>query len=479
MDRREAPPTDEGWYALHDFRTIEWDDWTEASEREQSVSIDEGKEYLRDVIAVADAEEGASVAYAIIGHKADILIIHLRPSLASLEQLEREFEQTAFSRFTNQIDSFVSVTEVSGYTSQEYFESGEIEDQGLANYFEMRMYPTIPDAEYVCFYPMSKRRGSENNWYTLPFEDRAAFLESHGEIGREYAGKVTQMITGSVGFDDWEWGVTLWANDPVQFKHLLYEMRFDPSTSKFAEFGRFFVGRHLEPKALDSYLAGEQIDGMDRQDEGVTDEEVSAGPHAPAEGSDEELREELADLGVYSGQPHGEDVHALVLYSTGDAESVFDEVSALRSNFEHYDTHVKTSVYEDSETKTLAVVSIWETAQAAETASGFLVDIPEVMQAEETKGGFGTMGMFYTVKPSYYDDFKDTFSEVNEIIRGMDGHRETRLFENVEDENDMFISSRWNSKEAAMEFFRSDEFSDTIKWGRDVLVDRPRHVFLV
>lgn len=476
MDRREAPPTDEGWYALHDFRTIAWEEWTAASEREQSVSIEEGQQFLRDAIDVVDADEGASVTYAIVGHKADLLILHLRPSLSALEQLEREFEQSALSRFTNQIDSYVSVTEVSGYASQEYFESGDIDDQGLENYFNKRMYPTVPDADYVCFYPMSKRRGPEHNWYDLSFEDRAEFMESHGEIGREYAGKITQMITGSIGLDDWEWGVTLWANDPVQFKRLLYEMRFDPSTSRFAEFGRFFVGRQLDSTDLGAYLSGEQIAGgeSEKPDQGETSEEAM-GHHS----SESEMREELGELGVYSGQPHGEDVHALVLYSTDEKETVFDEVSGLRSNFDHYDTHVKTSVYEDDASEQLAIVSIWETEQAADTASGFLIDIPGVIQTDESADGFGTMGMFYTVKPSFYDDFKETFSDVTEIIEAMEGHRETRLFENVEDENDMFISSQWDSKEAAMEFFRSDEFSQTVSWGRDVLADRPRHVFLV
>lgn len=484
MERREAPPTEEGWYALHDFRSIRWDEWTAASEREQSSSITDGRAYLADASEVVDAEAGASVLYAVLGHKADILLIHLRPSLAALEQLERAFEQTGLSRFTEQVHSYVSVTEVSGYTSQEFFEEGESEDQGLENYFNMRLYPTIPDAEYVCFYPMNKRRDQEHNWYDLAFEDRAEFMESHGEIGRRYAGKVTQMITGSVGFDDWEWGVTLWANDPAMFKRLLYEMRFDPSTSKFAEFGRFFIGRSLGVDSLGAYLAGEQFGETElssgEQEESPGDQTKEPSPHGtrPSGDGDSGIREELAELGVYSGQPHGEEVHALGLYSSGDEETVVDEVTGLRSNFEHYDTHVKTSVYTDSGSDRLAVVSLWETAQAAETASGFLSEIPGVIREEGTSEGFGTMGMFYSVKPAYYEEFKDTFSEVTGIIEEMDGHRETRLFENVEDEHDMFISSQWDSKEDAMAFFRSEAFSETVSWGRDVLEERPRHVFL-
>jgi len=159
-------------------------------------------------------------------------------------------------------------------------------------------------------------------------------------------------------------------------------------------------------------------------------------------------------------------------------DEVFDEVEGLRGNFDHYGTHVKTAVYEGRATDRAAVVSIWDTASAAETAAGFLSELPGIVARAGEESGFGTMGMFYTVKPDYREEFGDTFDDVGEILAEMDGHVETDLMSNVEDENDMFIASQWEAKEDAMTFFGSDEFRETVEWGREVLDDRPRHVFL-
>jgi len=401
-------------------------------------------------------------------------VIHLRPTLEELNYLERRFEQTALAGVTDRSHSYVSVTEVSGYTSDELFEDGEIadiEDQGLRNYLQMRLHPTIPDADYVCFYPMDKRREPEDNWYDLPFDERAEHMASHGEIGRDYAGDVTQMITGSIGFDDWEWGVTLWSNDPTAFKRLLYEMRFDPSTSRFAEFGSFYTGERLLPEQLDAFLAGERLGEAEAETGGPPD-------HVQTGGEADQIRGELADMDIYAGQPHGEDIHAMVLYAEADVDELFEEVRGLRANFDHYDTHAKTAVYEATDDSRSAVVSLWKTERAAQTAGGFLSELPGIVSRADEESGFGTMGMFYTVKPEHRADFVETFDEVGRVLAEMDGHDSTVLFVNHEDENDMFISSQWRSKDDAMGFFRSDAFSETVSWGRDVLADRPRHVFL-
>ena len=503
MERRTPPPTEEGWYALHDFRTVDWDAWRDAPARERERAIEEGRRFFESATAVEDADEGASVLYAIPGHKADFLVIHLRPTLADVETLERRFERTALAGYTEQPTSYVSVTEASGYSerAREYFEGDLDENSGLARYIRSRLHPTIPDAEHVCFYPMDKRRDPEQNWYDLSFEERAEHMEAHGEIGRDYGGRVTQMITGSVGLDDYEWGVTLWADDLVDVKELLYEMRFDPSTSQFAEFGPFYVGRRLSPANLDAFLAGERTltgnggeadegghphghphgEGGDGHPHG---EGGDGHPHGHA-GDDEsddgpaDLRAELDDLGVYAGQPHGEDVHALVVYSEANPNELFEEVDGLRSNFDHYDTHVKTAVYEpESGEGDVAVASLWKTASAAETAAGFLSDLTGVTRRAGDEEGWGTMGMFYRVKPDYREEFVETFGEVGDLLAEMDGHAETRLLADREDETDMFIDSRWASREDAMAFFRSDAFRDTVEWGREVLADRPRHVFL-
>jgi chlorite dismutase/heme-degrading monooxygenase HmoA len=474
MDRRQPPQTDEGWYVLHDFRTINWDEWRNAPERERERAIEEGIDYLTAHEATENAEAGDSAVFSVLGHEADLLILHLRPSMGHLDTAERRFEQTALARFTEQTDSYVSVTEVSGYMSQDYFEGKEVEDSGMARYIESRLKPEIPDAAHVSFYPMDKRRDTEYNWYDLPFEERAELMSGHGDIGREYAGKVTQIITGSVGFDDHEWGVTLFADDPTDIKKLLYEMRFDPSSSRYAEFGAFQFGRRFPPEDLGALLAGDPV---------PTNEDDSHSHHGEGDMENEsgDIRDALADEDIYAGQPHGEDVHAMVLYSETDPAELTEEVSGLRGNFEHYDTHIKTAVYENPHGGNSAVVSIWETQSAAETAGGFLSDLPGIVaraQAGDGESGFGTMGMFYTTKPERREEFVERFGTVSDLLTDMEGHVESDLLVNRADENDMFIASQWRSREDAMEFFRSEEFSETVSFGREVLDDRPRHVFL-
>ena len=663
MDQRTPPQTEEGWYVLHDCRRIDWDAWREAPQRARDRALTEGIDFLSAYENVEDAEEGQTAVYTIMGHKADLLILHLRPTMADLDAAERHFEQTELAAFTERAYSYVSVTEASGYTekAREYFD-GEVEDDsGLAQYIQSRLHPEVPDEEFVCFYPMSKRRAPDQNWYDTSFEERAAHIKRHGDIGRGYGGDVNQMICGSVGFDDWEWGITLWSADMTHIKELLTEMRFDPSTSRFAEFGPFYVGRRFAPTDLPAVFAGqrvptdeEAIESADTHEpthqETATDAHAegqrghaqagdadghgnshpgSAGegdhPHgsdSDAAGSDQSeaedasttsggrpdvsgdfeevddavgrvgrlglregetydagdyalvfqssadaealiedveelaesfdhydrhvsttvrahsgqsyvvsiwtakeaadtaagflgdlddiekrvggqlgepgeddagdadggagqaaessqtIREELDAEGVYAGQPHGEDVYALVVYSTGDAETVAREVGDLRGAFDRYDTHVRTTIYQDPDSDTLAIASLWDTEDAAGTASDHLTGLPGVVRRHGEGDGFGTMGMFYTVKPDYREEFVEKFDTVGGLLDEMDGHRETALLFNRDDENDMFIASQWDSKEDAMAFFRSEEFSETVSWGRDVLADRPRHVFL-
>ncbi|MFP8952067.1 heme-binding protein [Natrialbaceae archaeon A-arb3/5] len=520
MERRTPPQTEEGWYVLHDFRSIDWDSWRDAPDHRRSRALEDGIDYLSAAERVEDADEGDSATFSVLGHEADLLILHLRPTLADLDALERRFEQTALAEFTERTDSYLSVTEVSGYMSQDFFdEDADVEDSGLERYIQSRLTPEIPDASFASFYPMSKRRGPDHNWYELPFDERAEHLSSHGDIGREYAGRVTQIISGSIGLDDFEWGVTLFGDDPTDVKELLYEMRFDPSSSRFAEFGRFRSARRFPPENLGAFLAGEPVpqegtasahgghphgsddphggsdgghhhgggdgghhgeSGGPHSDSGGPHSE-SGGPHGDDADDESDIRDELSDLDVYAGQPHGEDIHAVVLYSAADPDDLFEEVDGLRSNFDHYDTHVKTAVYEprgdDGET---AVVSLWDTQRAANTAAGFLNDLPDVVRqaGDDADDSWGTMGMFYTVKPDHREDFVDTFGDAADLLAEMDGHRKTTLLANREDENDMFIASRWDAREDAMQFFRSDAFAETVEWGRDVLADRPRHVFL-
>ncbi|RBI61469.1 heme-dependent peroxidase [halophilic archaeon] len=502
---KEPPKTSEGWYSLHDFRTVDWDAWRDAPDRVRENALDDGVEFLRAHEDVADAEDGSSAVFSVMGHEADVLVVHFRPEVSDLDTAERAFERTTFADFTERSNSYVSVTEVGGYNSEEMVKDPEdIEDTGLARYVESKLYPDIPDSEFVCFYPMNKHRLPDANWYDLDFEERAEMMDSHGEIGKGYAGQVTQIITGSIGMDDYEWGVDLFSNDPTHIKDLLYEMRFDEASSRYGEFGPFHFGRRFPPEDLPAFMAGDEVPtpedeaahghGGGGHHHGSGDAHHGEGGHGGEGGhhgggdhhgghgeSDdasrsESIRDELSDLDIYAGRPHGEDVYAMVLYSEVDADDLYEEVEGLRGNFEHYDTHVKTAVYEGKERS--AVVSIWDTMSAAETAGGFLSDLPGIVARAGEGSGFGTMGMFYTVEPDRREEFVEKFETVGGLLEEMDGHYDTELLANHEDENDMFIASQWASKEDAMEFFRSDEFSDTVDWGRDVLADRPRHVFL-
>ncbi|PSP67710.1 hypothetical protein BRC85_05110 [Halobacteriales archaeon QS_1_69_70] len=220
----------------------------------------------------------------------------------------------------------------------------------------------------------------------------------------------------------------------------------------------------------------------DDTDEATADSATAASSGSPTVGGDEgDVRAELAELGVYAGKPHGEDVHALVLYSEADPDALEGEVSTMTDRLErYYDDHVTSAVYVDAaEGERSAVVSIWDDPESADDAADYLSALPGVVgRAGEAESGFGTMGMFYSVKPAHREAFVETFEEVGEALAAMEGHLDTRLMVNVADENDMFIASQWRAKADAMDFFRSDEFRDTVEWGREILDDRPRHVFL-
>lgn len=246
----QAPETLEGWYALHDFRKIDWAAWAAMSPEVRNAAVDEAVSLFQSAERVEDAAEGATAFYTIIGHKADLLLLHLRPTLEELQRLETRFDKSRLGAVTDPVYSYFSVTELSFYTAP-----SEPKGDPMDNPFvKKRLKPEIPDWSHICFYPMDKKRGETQNWYSLPMEERRELMQAHSVTGRKYAGKVVQLITGSVGFDEYEWGVTLFADDPLQFKKLVYEMRFDEVSAKYAVFGDFLVGTRLRPAGLPEYL---------------------------------------------------------------------------------------------------------------------------------------------------------------------------------------------------------------------------------
>lgn len=248
-----APETLEGWFALHDVRQLDRNSWDRLSSTDRDKGLAEAIDTLASAETAADSEVGHSVTYEIIGHKGDLLTVHFRPDVALLHDLERRFDQTILASCTTRAFSYLSVIEVSRHGAPE----GSAENVEGSPYIQSRLYPDIPEHNgFICFYPMSKKRDGGDNWYMLDDSGRAELMRAHGRTGRRYAGRVTQIVTGSAGLDDWEWGVTLFADDPLIFKKLVYEMRFDEVSARFAEFGPFFVGRRLLPSDLGRLLGG-------------------------------------------------------------------------------------------------------------------------------------------------------------------------------------------------------------------------------
>ncbi|KIL41238.1 heme peroxidase [Gordoniibacillus kamchatkensis] len=244
----EATQTLEGWYSLHDFRLIDWTMWKTADESTRREAREELAAYLAKWQGIEDRKEGSTATYSIVGQKADFMFMHLRETLEELNDLENDFNKSTFASFLIPAYSYVSVVELSSYLGK----PGEDPMQNPE--IVARLKPALPKTKHICFYPMNKRREGNDNWYMLDMEARKNMMRSHGMIGRSYAGKVKQIITGSVGLDDWEWGVTLFADDALQFKKLVYEMRFDEVSARYGEFGDFYVGNLLDQALFNDLL---------------------------------------------------------------------------------------------------------------------------------------------------------------------------------------------------------------------------------
>lgn len=245
----EPAQTLEGWYSLHDLRAMNWAAWKELSSDERQSAIYEFQQFLNKLNDSQEQKLGSHSLYTIVGQKADFILWMLRPTLEELNELENEFNKLKLAEYTIPTYSYVSVVELSNYVG------GDSNEDPYENpYVKSRLYPILPKSKYICFYPMDKRRDGNDNWYMLSMEERRALMKSHGLVGRSYAGKVKQIITGSVGLDDYEWGVTLFADDVLQFKKLVYEMRFDEVSARYGEFGSFFVGNLLEDDKVAKFL---------------------------------------------------------------------------------------------------------------------------------------------------------------------------------------------------------------------------------
>jgi len=265
-----VPLTLEGYSVLHQMVRFRWSAW-----RPLRTSIK--NEIVQEAAGVLGKMEqntaGPSALYSLLGHKGDLMFVHFRPSFDELNQAELRLARLKISDFLEPTTSYLSVIELGLYESsmktynelaqrgvephsEEWKQAIEETLQRQREAMRPRLFPELPKSRYVCFYPMDRRRGEERNWYTLPIEERARQMNEHGLVGRRYAGEVKQIITGSIGFDDWAWGVDLFADNPLVFKKLIYEMRFDHVSAVYALFGHFYVGIRCSWCELGRLLSG-------------------------------------------------------------------------------------------------------------------------------------------------------------------------------------------------------------------------------
>jgi chlorite dismutase len=259
--RAYPPETTEGWYAFHQILA-----WNRPARR--AIPVGELPSLLHRAVEKLDAmaapaSGGWSAVVPLIGSRADVMLMHFRPTLDDIGDAQRALAQEALFDSLVPVYSFLSITEAGLYhaTSQlaqdavarggtfgdATYKSAMAErvaaERGSAH-VQRRLFPVQPDdMPYVCFYPMSKKRDVGANWYALTVEERSRLMWAHGLTGRTYAGRIVQVITGAIGLDAWEWGVTLFAHDPLAFKKIVTDMRFDEVSAQYAEFGEFFVGK--------------------------------------------------------------------------------------------------------------------------------------------------------------------------------------------------------------------------------------------
>jgi hydrogen peroxide-dependent heme synthase len=260
-----VPLTLEGSFVLHQMFRVRRAAWQALSEPQRQHMAEEAEAVL--------GRAGRSALYSLIGHKGDLMLLHFRDALDEVHAAELEVARLDISHYLEPAHSYLSVVELGLYDStlKTY---GQLREQaiephspewnaGIGEVIERqrqamapRLYPEIPPSKYICFYPMDRKRAEEKNWYQLPLAERQRMMHEHGLIGRRYADCVKQIITGSIGFDDWEWGVDLFADDPLVFKKLIYEMRFDEVSAVYALFGTFYVGLRVAAQGFGGLLEG-------------------------------------------------------------------------------------------------------------------------------------------------------------------------------------------------------------------------------
>jgi chlorite dismutase len=269
-----VPLTLDGAYILHQMFRVRWSAWRALGASDQKSILDRATAMFT---SMERNKEDPSALFSLLGHKGDLMAVHFRHTLDDLNRAELRLAHSRFHEFLEPTTSYVSVIELGLYEGSvklyreltakrlqagtaEWNREVEVELAKQRQSAQPRLWPEIPHRRYLCFYPMNKLRGESKNWYSQPIVERQSMMREHGMIGRHYAGRVIQIISGSIGFDDWEWGVDLFADDPLVFKKLVYEMRFDEASAVYGLFGAFYVGLQFSAAHLGTFLEGKTPD---------------------------------------------------------------------------------------------------------------------------------------------------------------------------------------------------------------------------
>lgn len=283
MRHPDVNETLEGWWILHRMFAFDRRRWAGVPQDEQTRIAREAVDALTPL---ANGEESDLGLAQMLGHKADLMCTSYARNFDGLAVAQTALDRCELSEYLEPRDSYVSILELGMYDATAKIHAS-LKERALKPYsaewnaaFDEllqeqanqprnagRLWARIPQRRYVCFYPMDKKREGSDNWYMLPFEERAKLMHEHGKIGRLFHGLVTQVISGSVGYDDYEWGVDLYADDPLVFKKLIYEMRFDEASARYAGFGPFFTGIQFSVEDLGTFLAGESVPELRAREE--------------------------------------------------------------------------------------------------------------------------------------------------------------------------------------------------------------------
>jgi chlorite dismutase len=265
-----TPLTLDGSYILHQMFRVRWTAWRALGSSDKKHVLSQAMTALG---AMEQNKQESTGLFSLLGHKGDVMIVHFRKTLDELNHAELAVAGSEINEYLEPTSSYLSVVELGLYEASvklyaeltakslhpgtaEWNREVETELAKQRQEAAPRLWPEIPQRRYLCFYPMNKFRGETKNWYSEPIGERQRMMREHGMIGRHYAGRVTQIISGSIGFDDWEWGVDLFADDPLVFKKLVYEMRFDEASAIYGLFGTFYVGLRFPSTQLESLFGG-------------------------------------------------------------------------------------------------------------------------------------------------------------------------------------------------------------------------------